>query len=72
MIGLFRARKQPATRFRDIYHSGRGPLVRNPPNRLFLCRKCYKQRPAKNLIVQVYYDGIYYWCARRKGCKKEK
>ena len=27
-------------------------------------------RPAKNLIINAYYDGIYFFCKKGKGHKK--
>jgi len=30
---------------------------------------CWKKRPAKNCVVQVYYDHMSIWCAEGHGCK---
>lgn len=65
---LYAANPQPATRFRDSI--GNRPFWRrNPPGRQIFADCCGRQRPAKNLVVQVYFDGLKYFCADGKGCK---
>ena len=68
-VHIFRARDQSATNF-VIDVDGLPPKrLRTPRNRLLWTMCCDKRRPAKNLIVHVYYDGIYYFCKAGKGCK---
>ena len=40
-----------------------------PPERLIYAHCCAKKRPAKNLVVQSYYDCTMIWCAEGHGCK---
>jgi hypothetical protein len=39
------------------------------PEKLIYAHCCGKQRPAKDCLVQCYYDGLSIWCAPEKGCK---
>ena len=66
---IFTAPMQPATNFVD--RNGDKPMrVKCSPHALKRCWKCRKQRRAKNLFVQVFYDSIRYWCKNRHKCKK--
>ena len=72
-LHIYRAPAQPATRWRDDAAVRYGAPRRywrhtNPPNRLLPTFCCGKRRPAKNLIVQVYYDAIVFRCPAGKGC----
>ena len=64
---------QPATNY--IVDSGRpfGPRrFRNPGNRLVPVDCCERLHPAKNVTVEVTYDGavgMLFSCRPRKGCK---
>lgn len=70
-LHLFTAPLQKATRYRYPYFSyGKAAIRRNPGNRLLWPACCFSRRPAKNLVVQVYYDCIDFVCAKGKGCKK--
>ena len=67
-VHIYTAKSQPATRFTD--DNGDTPMsFWWPANRLLWCGCCRKLRPAKNVVVQCYYDGINCWCAPDKGCK---
>ena len=44
-------------------------MFRWPANRLLWCECCGKRHPAKNCVVQSYYDGLNVWCVDGKGCK---
>ena len=33
---------------------------------------CHRRRPARNLEVTVFYDGVRYWCRPGKGCNVPK
>ena len=68
MIHIYTAVLQPATDYVDRcgeveYHGGW------PPGKLLFCSCCEKMRPAKNCVVQCYYDGMRIWCAAERGCK---
>lgn len=65
---IFRAKDQPATRFLDDALGSRH-WTTHPGNRLLRADCCKKQRPAKNLVVQVYYDCLRFSCRAGKGCK---
>lgn len=67
-VHIYTAKLQPATRFKDDT-GARTFWIRNPGNRLKLTACCHERRPAKNLLVQVYYDRNYFWCKEGKGCK---
>ena len=68
MLHIYTEKLQPATRWTDTH--GQKPVVfRWPANRLLWCNCCRKKRPAKNCVVQSFYDGLYVWCAAGKGCK---
>ena len=59
---------QPATAWVDNnsskpIHGGFEPDV------LIYTDCCNKKRPAKDCVVQTYYDGIMIWCDHDKGCK---
>lgn len=70
-LHIYRARDQKATNFvDDILGPPHKPhRVRYPGNKLFWAQCCYKRRPAKNLIVHLYYDVTYFFCSIGKGCK---
>ena len=70
-VHIYRANAQPATRYIDNC-TEREMVFTNSPNKLLPCHACGKRRPAKNLVVQVYYDHIAVWCAEGKGCKDPK
>ena len=67
---IYTARSQRATKYR-VPLGMRSYWSKNPPNRLCWARCCDKRRPAKNLVVQVFYDDIRFFCIPGKGCKKE-
>ena len=58
------AHSQPATEFQDEA----GGIVRNHPRHLLWCNACAKRRWAKYMVVQVFYDGLRFWCAPGHGC----
>ena len=59
---------QPATRFKD--RNGFAEMwFRFKPRHLCMTRCCHRPRWAKYLRVQVYYDGLYFWCSDGHGCK---
>ena len=62
---------QPATRWR-CGHCDPPTVIEWPRNRLLWVQCCGKRRPAKNCVLQSYYDGPYVWCADGKGCKSPK
>jgi hypothetical protein len=65
MLHIFRANCQPLTSY-AIEIGERSPLrLRNHPRKQFECDQCWRKRWAKNLVIQVYYDGVYIWCAER-------
>ena len=66
-LHIYAAKSQPATHW--VHSSLKRKIhFRNPPNRLIYCHNCRKKRPAKNLVVQSYYDCVKYFCKEGKGC----
>lgn len=61
-LHIYRARSQPLTRYTDDVGERRF-TVRTNPRKQFECGNCWRKRWAKNLVIQVYYDGVYIWCA---------
>lgn len=64
---IYRADDQRATDYVDNVLDTPHRIT-NPPGRLFWAHCCHKRRPAKNLIVHVYYDCTAFYCAANKGC----
>lgn len=71
MLCVYTALRQPATCWTDT-HCDPPITLRWPGNRLLVCRCCGQRRPAKNCVVQSYYDAVMIWCADGKGCKHPK
>ena len=68
-VHVYRAKDQPATNFVDHCPFGGKPTrFRRKPRALLWCSSCGRQRWAKNLRVQVYYDCIRFFCSG--GCRK--
>lgn len=62
-ISIFRAKAQPATRYRcDV-----GFWIKNKTRSLARCWNCRKLRWCANLVVQSYYDGDRFFC--KEVCK---
>lgn len=70
-VHVYAAGTQPATHYIDNC-TEREMVFDTPPNRLLWCHSCGKRRPAKNCVVQVYYDHTSVWCAPLKGCNDPK
>lgn len=68
-LHVYRARNQPATRYRVELAPNDGVWIRSKPRALLPCFDCRKKHYAKNLLVHVYYDGTYFFCRPGKGCK---
>lgn len=68
MLHIYTTEKQPATGWTDT-HSGEPIQMGWPPEKLIYAQCCGKKRPAKNLVVQSYYDCTMIWCAEGHGCK---
>jgi hypothetical protein len=66
-VHIFRAPGQKATRFKTEFG-----VIKSAPRALRWCFNCDKRRWAKHLTVQVYYDGVYYFCSPGHGCKTPK
>ena len=71
MMHIYTARMQPATNFIDQcgaveYRGGFKPYE------MIYAQCCGKKRPAKNCVVQCYYDGISIWCSEGHGCKNPR
>jgi len=65
---IYSAPMQPATNFLD--HTFDKPQrIRLKNGTLRHCYGCGRRRRAVNLKVQVFYDGIRYWCGKG-GCKR--
>lgn len=67
-LHIYRAAMQPATCFDDHLRE-QTHTTRIAPHKRLWAMCCDKRRLAKNLVVQVYYDATYFWCAPGKGCK---
>ena len=65
---IYTTHMQPATGWTDT-HSGEPIQMGWPPEKLIYAHCCGKKRPAKNLVVQSYYDCTMIWCADGHGCK---
>jgi hypothetical protein len=68
MLHIYTETMQPATGWMDT-HSGEPMQMGFEPEKLIYTHCCGKQRPAKDCVVQCYYDGLSIWCAPEKGCK---
>lgn len=68
MLHIYTETMQPATGWTDT-HSGEPIQMGFEPEKLIYTDCCGKQRPAKDCMVQCYYDGLSIWCAPEKGCK---
>ncbi len=68
MLHIYTAKFQSATDYLDQCGEVefRGGFE---PEKLIYADCCGKQRPAKDCVVQCYYDGQSIWCAPEKGCK---
>lgn len=64
---LYSAPMQDATDYQDAIDGD--AHVRCKPNAMRYCWRCRKRRRAKNLFVQVFYDGARHWC-RNNDCSK--
>ena len=63
---------QPATRYRVSLAPDDGLdglWIRNHRRALMRCFRCKRLRWAKNMFVQVYYDGVYQFCKEGRGCR---
>jgi hypothetical protein len=68
MLHIYTETMQPATGWIDT-HSGEPMQMGYEPEKLIYTDCCGQQRPAKDCMVQCYYDGLSVWCATAKGCK---
>lgn len=68
MLHIYTAKMQPATNYLDECGevSFRGGWK---PKELIYCECCMTRRPARDCVVQCYYDGMRIWCADGKGCQ---
>jgi len=70
-VHIYTAALQPATQFTDNtmdepWHAGYsvGKLLR--------CECCNNRHPARDVVVQCFYDGWRFWCAPKRGCKNPR
>lgn len=68
-VHIYRAKNQPATRYLFDLGDGIRHWFVSGKRSLFPCFECRKRRWAKNLFVQVYYDGERFFCREGKGCR---
>jgi hypothetical protein len=67
-LHIFTSGHQPATNFYDENPTtGKRFRIRLRPYALRHCYGCDRRRRVENLTVQVFYDGLRYWC--KDGCK---
>lgn len=67
MLHIYTETIQPATSWIDT-NSSKPIKMGFEPERLIYTECCRKRRPAKDCLVQSYYDGLSIWCAPEKGC----
>lgn len=68
MAHIYTESMQPATSFID--QCGEVEIVGGfAPDLLIFTECCNQKRPAKDCVVQCFYDGMPVWCAPGKGCK---
>ncbi len=68
MLHIHTETMQPATGWIDT-HSGEPMQMGFEPEKLIHALCCAELRPAKNCVVQSYYDSLSIWCAPEQGCK---
>lgn len=72
MIHIYVSKKQPATNYVDRTGPGKPMRFRCSPLALRYCSHCRKRHRAKNMVAQVYYDQIIFWCRDEKKCFKTR
>ena len=68
VIHVYSEQEQPATGWVDT-HSDQPIEMWFAPDSLIRTNCCEETRPARECVVQSYYDGASIWCAEGKGCK---
>ena len=71
MIHIYTETMQPATNFIDRCGEVEFSGGFDPEKRIYT-HCCGEKSPAKDCVVQCYYDGLRCWCAPGKGCKDPK
>lgn len=66
MLHIYTVKPQRAIKYRNPYVKR---WFIHPRKRRFWAACCRKFHNAENMTVQVYYDIIYYSCAKGKGCR---
>lgn len=68
MLHIYTAKTQPATAWID---SSGEVEVRGgwKPKEMIYCERCMTRRPARDCVVQCFYDWLRIWCADGKGCQ---
>ena len=67
-IHIYTETMQPATNYTDTH--GYEPMQMGfDPEQMIYTECCGKRIPAKDCMVQSYYDALRIWCAPEKGCK---
>jgi hypothetical protein len=69
-VHIYTAKEQPATRYKVDGGGRTSFIVRRSPRALMYCHDCKRQRWAKYLVVQTYYDMTAVWCKRGHGCRR--
>jgi hypothetical protein len=69
-LHIYTAKRQPATRYHVAFDADNDIWIRNKRRTLMRCFRCKKLHWAGNMFVQVYYDGVYQFCADGKGCAR--
>ena len=70
-LHIFRARDQPATRYK-VDFGNFSTTIQNRRRTQIWARCCKRKRWATYLVAHVYYDGIWYYCRRGRGCKHNR
>ena len=68
-VHIFRARSQPATRFKTDFGSFIA-WTRYKHRTQLWASCCKRRRYAQNLFAHDYYDGTWFYCRPGKGCKR--
>ncbi len=68
-VHVYRARDQPATRYRVELAVGHSITIRTRRLSRLHTMCCKRVRIAGNCVAHVYYDGVYFFCRKGCGCK---
>ncbi len=70
-LHIYRAKNQPATRFKTDFGSFVA-WTRYKRRTQLWANCCKKRRYATYLFAHVYYDGVWFYCRPGRGCKHRR